>query len=219
MRRFSGGLWEGVVLLFCLMSWEGQAMGQVKGTATYRERLALPPEAVFEATLEDVSKADAPAEVIGQTRLDRPGNPPFRFAIPYDPARILANHRYVVRARILVGGQLFFITDQSYPVLTRGQSNEVALLLRRPGASGPVGESAESLGTLPVTFVGDLPCADCPGIRYQLELFPDQAYFRRRTYLGQGEDASVDDIGSWTMASEQHTLVLFGGREAPVRFV
>ena len=37
----------------------GQASAQVKGTATYRERIALPPEAVFEATLEDVSKADA----------------------------------------------------------------------------------------------------------------------------------------------------------------
>ena len=30
----------------------------VTGTATYRERLALPPDAVFEATLEDVSRAE-----------------------------------------------------------------------------------------------------------------------------------------------------------------
>jgi putative lipoprotein len=38
-----------------MAGWAGQAAGQVHGTATYRERLALPPEAVFEATLEDVS--------------------------------------------------------------------------------------------------------------------------------------------------------------------
>ena len=31
------------------------------GTATYRERIALPSAAVFEATLEEVSRADAPA--------------------------------------------------------------------------------------------------------------------------------------------------------------
>ena len=54
------------------------------------------PFVMFEATLEDVSKADAPAEGIGQTRIDRPGNPPFRFEIPYDPSRINASHRYVV---------------------------------------------------------------------------------------------------------------------------
>src|SRR5881628_1080000 len=34
------------------------AFAQVKGTASYRERIALPPAAVFEATLEDLSKGD-----------------------------------------------------------------------------------------------------------------------------------------------------------------
>src|SRR5262249_14786937 len=131
MLKFSGGLWQGALLLFCLMGWEGQAMSQVKGTGTYRERMALPPDAVCQATLEDVSKADAPAEVIGQTRIDQLGNPPFRFEITYDPSHINASHRYVVRARILVNGQLFFVTDQSYPVLTAGHGNEVELLLRR----------------------------------------------------------------------------------------
>jgi hypothetical protein len=48
------------------------AFAQVKGTASYRERIALPPDAVFEATLEDVSKADARAEVIGRARIERP---------------------------------------------------------------------------------------------------------------------------------------------------
>jgi uncharacterized lipoprotein YbaY/heat shock protein HslJ/uncharacterized lipoprotein NlpE involved in copper resistance len=200
------------------MCWAGQASGQVKGTATYRERLALPLEAVFEATLEDVSQADAPANVIGQTRIAQPGNPPIRFEITYDPARINPSHRYTVRARILVGGELFFITDQSYPVLTGGQGNEVTLLLRRAGSSGPVSAGTGPLGTLPTTFIGDLPCADCPGIRHQLELFPDQAFFLRMTYLGKGDDASFDDIGSWTIASGRRTLVLFGGREAPRQF-
>lgn len=32
----------------------------ITGTATYRERIALPANAVFEATLEDVSRADVP---------------------------------------------------------------------------------------------------------------------------------------------------------------
>ena len=218
MLKYSGGLWGVTLVLFCMVCWQGQASGQVQGTATYRERLALPPDAVFEATLEDVSKADAPSEVLGRARIERPSNPPIRFEITYDPSRINPSHRYAVRARILVGGEPFFITDRSYPVLTGGQGNEVALLLRRAGSSGPVGGGAGPLGSLPATFVGDLPCADCPGIRHQLELFPDQAFFLRMTYLGKGDDASFDDIGSWTIASDRRTLVLSGGREAPLKF-
>src|SRR5262245_14312071 len=94
MLKSSAG-WGGLaLLLFCLAGWVGQASAQVKGTATYRERMALPPNSVFEATLEDVSKADAPAEVIGQARIERPGNPPIRFEITYDPTHIISSHRY-----------------------------------------------------------------------------------------------------------------------------
>ena len=218
MLKSSGGLGKLALLLFCAVGSEGPASGQVKGTATYRERIAMPPDAVFEATLEDVSKADARAEVIGQARIERPGNPPIRFEITYDPARIISNHRYSVRARILVDGKLFFTTDQSYPVLTGGHGNEVALLLRRAGSSGPATGGAGPLGSLPATFAGDLPCADCQGIRHQLELFPDHAFFLRMTYLGKGDDASFDDIGGWAVRSDRRTVVLHGGREAPLKF-
>jgi uncharacterized lipoprotein YbaY len=70
-----------------------------------------------------VSRADAPAEVIGRARIENPGNPPIRFTIDYDSTRIHSNHRYAVRAKILVGGKLFFTSDKSYPVLTAGNSN------------------------------------------------------------------------------------------------
>jgi len=111
--------------------------GALKGTASYRERMALPAGAVFEAILEDISRADARAEVIGRARIDDPGNPPIAFAIGYDPARIDPRHRYVVRAWIVAGGRHLFFSDQSYPVLTAGHGNEVALTLRRLGAPEP----------------------------------------------------------------------------------
>ena len=62
--------------------------GHVTGTASYRERIALPPGAVFEAVLEDVSVADAPASELGRATVADPGNPPFDFDIAYDPADI-----------------------------------------------------------------------------------------------------------------------------------
>src|SRR5262245_3978487 len=119
-RTMSRALETSALLLFCLLARSELATAQIKGSATYRERIAMPADAVFEATLEDVSKADAPAEVIGRAHIDKPGNVPIRFEIPYDTSRIVHSRRYVVRARILSGGKPFFITDQSYPVLTQG---------------------------------------------------------------------------------------------------
>jgi uncharacterized lipoprotein YbaY len=57
----------GLVIAGCA----SQALTQVRGRATYLERMALPPGAVFEATLEDVSKADARSEVMGTARIDK----------------------------------------------------------------------------------------------------------------------------------------------------
>jgi copper homeostasis protein (lipoprotein) len=196
------------------------AAAQVKGTATYRERIALSPDAVFEATLEDVSKADAPAVVVGSIRLQKPGQVPIRFEIPYDAARIDQSHNYAVRARILVGQQLLFTTDQVYPVLTRGHGNNVQIMLRMVAAAKPPSKSARAvpLANLPASFIGELPCADCPGIRYHVNLFPDRVFFLRTTHIGRGDDAAHDDIGSWVVSSDRTMLLLKGGREAPAMF-
>ena len=134
----------------------------LEGTASYRERMALPPGAVFEAQLEDVSRADAPAEVIGKASLPSPGNPPIRFAIGYDPARIQARHAYVVRARILVDGRPFFTTTESHPVLTRGNPDSVSLLLRRAETrSAPTLENtywkATAIGESPTRVAENIP--------------------------------------------------------------
>ena len=105
------------------------AMAQsIQGTATFRERLTLPPAALFEAFLENV---DAPAEPLGLARIPSPGNPPIAFTIAYDPGKIVADRRYVVRARILVGEQLWFTSDTATPVITRGAPVTVSILLRR----------------------------------------------------------------------------------------
>ncbi|MBL8706890.1 MAG: YbaY family lipoprotein [Rhodospirillales bacterium] len=112
-----------------------QDLPVVRGTAAYRERIALPPDAVLEAELQDVSRADAPALVLGSFRAGPAGQVPIPFAIPYDPARIVAAGRYVVRARILEGGRPLFATDTAAPVLTQGAGDRVALMLTRVGAA------------------------------------------------------------------------------------
>ena len=209
----------GVVLLMTTIGGGSAdaAEATVSGTALYRERIALPPDAVLEATLEDVSRADARAEVLGRARVAPAGQVPIAFEIGYDPARIDPAHRYAVRAGIRVDDRLWFTTTEAHLVLTGGRGDQVELMLRR--VSETVGKPAPgALGQLPATFTGDLPCADCAGIRYQLDLFPDQAFYLRQTYLGRGPDHAFDLIGSFLIAADGRTLLLYGGREAPLQF-
>jgi putative lipoprotein len=44
----------------------GAEAARVTGSVTYRERIALPPTAVVKARLVDVSRADAPAELLAE---------------------------------------------------------------------------------------------------------------------------------------------------------
>jgi len=93
------------------------------------------------------------------------------------------------------------------------------LLAARPApAAGQARGAASVLEALPASFAGDLPCADCDGIRYRLNLFPDGAFYLGMTYLGKGDGAAFDDIGTWTLSSNQQVLVLKGGREASTLF-
>jgi uncharacterized lipoprotein YbaY/uncharacterized lipoprotein NlpE involved in copper resistance len=195
------------------------ATASVTGAAAYRERIAMLPGAVFEATLEDISVADAPAAVISTVRQEDIGNPPYRFELAYDPARIVPSRRYAVRARITSEGRLLFTSDQVYPVITNGSPGTVDIVLKRvAGAAGRAGggKPGDLLATLPASFAGVLPCADCEGIESHLDLFPDGAYFLHDAYLGKPGDRSYDDVGTWAPASDGITLALKGGREAPV---
>ena len=74
------------------------------------------------------------------------------------------------------------------------------------------------LTSLPATFTGTLPCADCPGIKYELNLFPDESFFLRTTYLDRTAPSNTDDIGTWVLSSDRRVLLLKGNREAPVYF-
>ncbi len=111
----------------------------IAGTATYRERVALPPGAVLEVELLDVSRQDAPAVRIAQAVIPAARQVPITFTLSYDPARIEERSAYAVRAEIRVDGRAAFRTDRRFPVLTRGAGTTVELLLVRAGdeAAGP----------------------------------------------------------------------------------
>jgi copper homeostasis protein (lipoprotein) len=160
--------------------------------------------------------------VIGRARVRGPASTPIRFQIPFDASRIEPSHRYVVRGRIVAGTTPLFITDQSYPVLTGGNGRQVSLVLHRAGTGDETATAPAERVVLPpdarsAIFTGDLPCADCTSVRYQLELFPDETFFLRRTYVGRPRNAASDEIGTWVLSRDGRTLTLSRGLDAPLR--
>ena len=93
----------------------------VTGMATYRERIALPDDAMLRVQLQDTSRAGAPATVIGEYKLTTGGKQvPIPFEVEFDPTAIQDNHTYSLSVRIEDGnGNLLFTNTQSYPVITR----------------------------------------------------------------------------------------------------
>jgi uncharacterized lipoprotein YbaY/uncharacterized lipoprotein NlpE involved in copper resistance len=191
--------------------------GTLQGVAEYRERTLLPPDAVFEAQLQDIARADAPATVLGRARLDPAGQPPFRFEIAYDAAALKPTGRYAVRATITHRGQLLFTTDRIYPVLD-GRDAPLELLLVPVRRDPPQGAKPLGLGRLPASFAGELPGAGGP-VAWHVDLYPEGRFQLRETHVGRPAPNQFDDIGRWSLERDTGRLVLRGGRGAPVSFL
>jgi putative lipoprotein len=111
---------------------------EVTGTVTYRQRIALPPQAMVRVSLNDVSRADAPAELIARATIATHGRQvPIAFALPYDPSRIDPGAQYAVDARIESEGRLLYVTTQRHLVITGGHPvTGVVIEVDPPGRPG-----------------------------------------------------------------------------------
>jgi len=117
----------------------------VKGTVTYRERIALPPLALVEVKLIDPASTEA-SEYLAATTVRTEGHQvPISFELPYDPNKVLTTHTYVVRAAIRDGDKTLFTTNTIHPVITKGNPKEVELVLVKVG---DFEGGAETSGTL-----------------------------------------------------------------------
>src|SRR5215831_21387563 len=71
------------------------------GTVTYRERIALPPNARVEIRLEDVPQGGAtPDEIAARTIAANGKQVPIPFELRYPTRSVDPSHRYTVRASI-----------------------------------------------------------------------------------------------------------------------
>jgi uncharacterized lipoprotein YbaY len=110
---FVFGLVPLVVGVLAVPEMTSAAEKTVAGEVVYRERIALPPDALLVVELADVSLVDAPI-VIAKRRIAPAGNVPIKFEIGFDPKAIQQGRTYALQARITVGERLMFTTDTSH---------------------------------------------------------------------------------------------------------
>ncbi len=180
--------------------------GTLSGTVAYLQRIALAPDAIVEVSLQDVSKADAPAEVISTQTIETQGaQAPIPYALQYDPAQIVERNTYAVRATITEGGKLTWTSTQRYPVLTRGAPvDDVEIIVEQVPQASPV--ATPDSATLPA-LTGVLTGT----ITYlQRIALPPNAVIDV-----QLQDVSLQDVPATVIASERY---IAEGRQVPFPF-
>ena len=109
----------------------------VKGTINTQNPAELPANTIVNVQLQDTSRADAPAVVVGEQVIQNPVQFPISFEIEYDPAEIDERNVYSMRVRIQVDGKLIFTNTTSHYVITRGFPNELEVLVDDVATGSP----------------------------------------------------------------------------------
>lgn len=127
----------------------------VTGHVTYRERMALPPDAEVRVTLVEASHADS-TKPVADTSFRADGRQvPLPFTLAFDRARLDPRRDYALRATITSAGRPIFTTPLVVLVVTHDHPTQVGLVLARvsgtddsattsspPGAPGPAKPAA-----------------------------------------------------------------------------
>lgn len=98
----------------------GGGSEQVAGTIALPDGASVPEGATIDVQIQDTSRADAPAETIGQQVIDGAGQEgSIPFAVDYNPDDIDSRFQYTMSVRIEdAQGNLLFINDTAIPVIT-----------------------------------------------------------------------------------------------------
>ncbi len=129
------------------------------GTIRYQTAVKLPDDTRLELRLTDVSVSDGAALEVAMTTIKGLHELPYRYALPYDPAKISEQHRYTLDARIFSHGQLSYSTDSAYEVLTQGRGAQRDLLVVAAGVNEATPAINNSNASVTV-FHGELQTSD-----------------------------------------------------------
>ena len=103
----------------------------ISGSVMYRERVALPPDAVIKVRLEDVSQQAKHDKMLAKVNVPADGNQvPIAFVLPYNSAEIVASHQYQVKAAIVAENKTLF-RSKGYAVITNGAPSDVVIVVHQ----------------------------------------------------------------------------------------
>lgn len=128
-RPLLGALAAGLLLSACATP-PADAPHTVTGSARFEGQVALPPNAVLEVTVADVSRADARATTLASFSGPASGPQLLRFSLPVERKRVEERGSYSVRAEVLVDGKALYVTDSAYLVLGHSGTTHADVLLR-----------------------------------------------------------------------------------------
>jgi putative lipoprotein len=133
------GRWALIASFIYLFSLANSAMADfrtLEGSATYRQRIALQPEAILSVELRDISRSDVPSTLLSSVSVKPSGQVPIPFKLLYDDNMIDQRHTYSVSAKISLGERVLFRSTATHMVLTRGNPNRIQVIMdMMPAAS------------------------------------------------------------------------------------
>lgn len=110
----------------------------LSGTVTYRQRIALPTNAVIKVKLLDITQPEAQPTVIAERSYNLGQRQvPVPFSLTYDPEKINPQHAYSLSAKITIDDRVWFATETPNLVLTEGKPAHADLLLQEVTAKSP----------------------------------------------------------------------------------
>ncbi len=114
----------------------GQRDNVVRGTVSYRQRIALTPNSEVRVKLVDTATPDGTA--VAETTVNT-GNRqvPISFELPYEGRNINRQRTYEVRAEIRSNGELRFRSEAGVPVTLRGNQDQNIEVVVVPASDAP----------------------------------------------------------------------------------
>jgi uncharacterized lipoprotein YbaY len=195
----------------------------ITGTITYRDRTALPRDAVATVELREVLRSDLRPVTIQRQTISPATRSPIQFSMDYDPSEINARRTYVIDATISAGGRQIYAMRQSASIFNGRPTTNVQLLVESTATGGPAINRNEQLAQITTWFrdylrrepraqelyvweshlarggsLSDvqLQILSTPEFYYQSNA-DDMTYIRRMFYLVVGRQPSQQEVFDW----------------------
>lgn len=196
----------------------------MKGEVVYRERIALPPNALVTVRLADVSLADAPSAIVAEQTIKPAGQVPIAFELKFDTSAILEKNTYALQARITVDDTLMFLNDERHEVDPLAGTSQVILvkMVNEKAAAAPI-----SGQTWALRFIDGIGAVDSKAtLRVEEDgkvagQAPCNRYFAHAVIKGTA--IGIDKPGATMMACDEKLMTqeaaFFGALEKIASFV